>query len=526
MRTRFALLFGLILLGLAAALVVASGAFKSNSVSASENTPKVEKKAAAVIGAGDQLLVWTAPAVLPNTQAANATGDIALVDSTGSIVPVVKVPDGANRVIACGSNALSPDSRHFAFFAGVDSNQGGQLYIMTDGGTPTPVDTIQYLGCRGGNGRFDYSPDSTRFAYIAYESNARQSEFADGRLKVANISDYSVLFEEDDVVAFDIADSGVGYVQFFTNERNEADEVAIGFWDGTSAREITALTVGEGCRYTSGYVKVGPTGHLWTVIRELCRDANKWLLYDVNPEDRSVLVALEQEPRGASVQFAETSNIIFSPDGATMFYTLPDGVAANSVALYAAPVTDFAASRVVIEGQARTGNYSGGVSPDPMISPDGNWLAMVADDGNNNFTLHVVNLASPDAAPLVVEAGSRGDAITFMQFSADSTRLVYTAGGVDGADNSLFYLELASGSAVRIQRGNYTGFAALSPAGDEVAILNYQIQAEGIRGPDFVNLEVVNVNTGESTTLITGGEVIDGEVQNTVFAAPFLWLKQ
>lgn len=534
-KTRFALLLGLILLVLAAVMMVASGTFKSEPVAASEtDTIKSESveasdtstDTAALIGEDDQILVWTAPGALPNTQRADATGDIALVDSTGNIVPVVKVPNSANRVIACGSHALSPDGRHYAFFAGVDSNQGGTLYLMTDGGTPAPADEIQYLGCRGGNGRFNFSPDSSRYAYIAYESDARQSEFSDGKLKVASTSDYATVFEEDDVVAFDITNAGVGFLQFFTNEKNEADEAAISWWDGSSSREITAFTVAENCRYTSGYVKTGPNGHLWVVIRQLCRSANTWQLYDVNPEDRSVLVALEEEPRGASVQYAETNNIIFSPDGSTMFYTLPDGVGVNSVALYVAPITDLSATRPVIERAARTSEYSGSVNADPVISPDGNWLAMVSDDGNRNYKLHLVNLASPDAAPLEVEAGSRGDSIPFMQFTPDSQRLIYVAGGIDGADNSLFALELASGSAFRIQRGNYTGFATVSPAGDEVAILNYQIQEEGIRGPDFVNLEVVKVDSGETTTLVVGGEVIDGEVQNTVFVAPFLWFRQ
>ncbi|MCL4878691.1 MAG: hypothetical protein KJ064_18670 [Anaerolineae bacterium] len=524
-RTRFALLLGLIVLLLGAVVIFASGAFKNSSASASESPVAPEVKTVPLIGEGDQLLVWTAPAVLPDTQAANATGDVALVDSAGNVVPVVKVPDGANRVIACGANALSPDGRHFAFFMGVDSNQGGEIFLMTDGGTPTPIDKVQYLACQGGNGRFNFSPDSSRYAYIAYESDARQSEFADGTLRVGSTSDYSVAFEERNVTSFDITDEGVGYLQFFTNEKREADEAAIAFWDGSSAREITAFNVAEGCRYTSGYIKVGPNGHLWVVIRELCRDRNEWQLYDVNPEDRSVLVVLKEEPRGASVSYAETNNIIFSPDGETMFYTLPDGVGANSVTLYAAPASDFAAKKVVINGKARFRTYGGSVNANPVISPDKNWLAVVSDDGNSNYKLHIVNLANPDAAPLEVEAGSRGDSITFVQFTADSSRLIYTAGGVNGADNSLFAMELSSGSAFRIQRGNFTGWAAVSPAGDEVAILDYQIQAEGIRGPDFVNLEVINVDSGETTTLLTGGEVIDGEVKNTKFFAPFLWLK-
>ncbi len=524
-RTRFALLLGFIVFLLLVGGLVASGVFKKDSVSASESPAAPEIKTVSLIGEGDQLLVWTAPAVLPDTQAANATGDIALVDSAGNIVPVIKVPDGANRVIACGSQAQSPDGRHFAFFMGLDSAQGGQLYLMTDGGTPTPVADVQYLACRGGNGRFTFSPDSSRFAYIAYEADARESDFSDGTLRVGNTSDYSVIFEERSVVSFDMTDAGVGYLQFFTNDRNEADEAAIAFWDGTSAREITAFTVAEGCRYTSGYIKVAPTGHLWVIVRELCRDRNEWQLYDVNPDDRSVLVVQKEEPRGASVSYAETNNLIFSPDGATVFYTLPDGVGANSVTLYAAPVNDFAASKVVIEKGARFGNYSGSLNANPVISPDKNWLAVVSDDGNSNYKLHIVNLANADAAPLEVEAGSRGDSITFMQFTPDSSRLIYTAGGVNGADNSLFAMELSSGSAFRIQRGNYAGWGAVSPAGDEVAILNYQIQEEGIRGPDFLNLEIINIDSGETTTLLTGGEVIDGEVQNTKFFAPFLWLK-
>jgi hypothetical protein len=52
------------------------------------------------------------------------------------------------------------------------------------------------------------------------------------------------------------------------------------------------------------------------------------------------------------------------------------------------------------------------------------------------------------------------------------------------------------------------------------------VKPEGVRGDNYVNTVIVKFDTGESTTILTGGEIIDGQIQNTVFARPILWLSR
>ena len=84
-----------------------------------------------------------------------------------------------------------------------------------------------------GNGTFQYAPGSNRFGYISYEGDAAKSEFADGFLHIINSSDFTELYKYENVTAFDITDSGAAFVSFFTNDKNEADEAAVIWWNGT-----------------------------------------------------------------------------------------------------------------------------------------------------------------------------------------------------------------------------------------------------------------------------------------------------
>jgi hypothetical protein len=177
---RIAVLLLVILFALAAMLVINADDEQNNA-------------SAAILDGNDRILVWTAPVIAPGQQTAVEPGVLSWMDQSGGLVTVLPVPQQANRVAACGRNAVSPDGRHFALFMGNDAGpRGGSLYIMTDGGSPVEVDTVQFLACIGGNGRFTYSPNSQQFGYIAYEDTARTSAFAQGTLKVGRTNDYQM----------------------------------------------------------------------------------------------------------------------------------------------------------------------------------------------------------------------------------------------------------------------------------------------------------------------------------------------
>lgn len=480
---------------------------------------------AALLDEGDQILVWTAPASDPSNFLADATGDIAFMNGLGALTTVVKVPDQSNRIQACGSNALSPDGRHYVLFTGLDTGNGGTLYLMTDGGSPVVVEEgFQFLACRGGNAILKYSPDSSRLVYNAHEVGAAQSEFADGTLKVRSTADLSEQFTARNATSFDVNGSGVAFLQFFVNDKKEADEAAVIWWDGSTDREVATFTAKEDCKFVSGYIKIGPDGQLWVIMGENCRET-EWQLYRVNPSDRSALLALTQEPQGTMATASELNQIFFSPDGSTLFFTAPDGVSLSTAQLYSVSVDDLANPTQILDRSMVIPTYGGNTNATPQISPDGQWLAFVINTPQNDATLNLLNLADPSAPIKSASAGSSGDTISFMQFKADSSGVVFTAGGDRGADNSLLTWNLSDEAPQRVRRGTYSQYAAVSPDGTEIIVMEWQVKPEGVRGDNWMNTVVVNLESTEVATLYVGGQAEGDVVAINGFVRPLLWVR-
>ncbi|MBZ0276161.1 MAG: hypothetical protein K8I60_08460, partial [Anaerolineae bacterium] len=440
---------------------------------------------------------------------------------TGVITPVMDVPPQTTRVEACGNEASSPNGRYFAFYMGLDA---GKMYLMTDANTPQEVADVQALSCLG-SGTFQWSPDSARFGYIAYEANAIASEFADGFLKILSADSREVQLSTESVVAFDLNNDGAAYVSFFTNDKSEADEAAVSWWNGSSERELATLRPNaEGCKFSSASVGIAPDGKLLVILGHRCKSGDtrtSWQLYSIDPENRSATMAASDFQAGLFASFSRTNNIFFSPDGQWAFFTVPDGVTANTVGIKAVRLADMTISDPV-ERYALMATYSGASNAFPAVSPDGSWLAYVETTPNNDNTLRVISLVDPGIAPIVIGAGSRGDTISALSFSADSTRLVFVSGGDHSANNSLSAIDLGSGNDFRISRGRFGSGLALSPNGAEVLVTDWQV-VEDPKEPPYLNLLSVNVNSSESATLFTGGEVVDGKVTNQRFATPLTW---
>ena len=473
----------------------------------------------------DQLLVWTAPASAPGNHLANATGDLAYLDSTGTLTTLVKVPDQASHVEPCGANATSPDGRYFAFFMGLDTQLGGTLYMMTDGEAPAAIEQdMQFLGCRGGDSRLQYSPDSSQIGYVAYEPDAKASEFGDGVLHIRNTSDLSEIASFNNVVSFDIGTDGVAFVNFYTDENNLANEAAIFWWDGSVENEVTNFTSKEGCRYIGSYTQVAPDGQLWTILGERCRNVGtEWQLYRVDVANKNALLGLAQPASGAMVSYSQINNLFFTPDGSRLYFTLPDGVSNNSVALYMVSMDDLAAPRQLVERDLRVATYSGSSNASPLISPDGTKLAFVRSTPDVDTELHVYDMANPDAAPLIIPTGNRGDTIPFMQYAPDGS-LVYLVGGTGSEGNAILVLRPGSTTPDSVRRGTYSPWAVLSPDGSRIAVLEWVPKTEGVRGDTFLHLMIVDLATRETAQLFQGGEIIDNQTQNMQFARPLLWV--
>jgi len=469
------------------------------------------------------LLVWVAKGGAPGKQTASEPGQLAYVNSNGAADTVLELPKGTSRVESCGDTPKSPDGKLYAFYVGQDK---GSLYVMRGSDKqPAKIGDVQALTCLG-NGTFQYAPGSNRFGYISYEGDAAKSEFADGFLHVINSSDFTELYKYENVTAFDLTDNGAAFVSFFTNDKNEADEAAVIWWNGTSQQEVATLKpASEDCRFTSASVTVLPDGKLMLVLGHRCKKGDtttNWQLYSVNPSDKSATLAANASQKGAFAAYTRSNGIYLSPDGKQAVFTVPDGVTANTVGVKRVNVSDLSIADV-IDKEVVTSTLNGTPNATPRVSPDGKWLAAVVTTPNAANNIYIWSLTDPSAAPIMVSAGSKGDIVSSMEFTPDSSRLLAVMGGDNKANNSLVSIEVASGRDSRVARGHFDKGLTISADGSQAALLDWQIPEDTKQQP-YLNLVSINLNDGSTATLYTGADIVDGKTANQRFAYPMAFV--
>lgn len=447
---------------------------------------------------------------------------LAMMNRDGNIISVMNIPDNATRVTACGDEATSPNARFFAFYVGGDT---GELYLMDNTKSPVRIDDAEYLACLG-NGTFQFSPDSNRFAYIDFFPGVTREEYPDGILKLYESSNGNQLATFDNVTAFDINNNQAVFVSFFVNDRNEADEAAVSLWDGSATREIATLRPSaERCWFTSAAISFAPNGSSAAmVLGQRCASTGtqtQWQFYTLDPGAGSATLVSSDNQPGAFVSFARNNNVFYAPSGEYAFFTVPDGVTAYTVAVAAVQLSDFTIT-VPVGRQAVFPNFSGTTNAYPRFSVDGRWLAMAVTSPNNENQVMVLDLSNPTVPPIALSAGSRGDLISGLNFTRDNRQLIYTAGGQGGADNALIALNLESGSERRVLRGHFDRDVVVAPDNNTAALLDWQ-RVEDPRQPTYMNLVLVNLNDSTVTTLFTGADVEDGRVNNVRTAIPLTW---
>jgi hypothetical protein len=477
--------------------------------------------------AGDRILAWVAPAPAPNRQAANQAGEIVYFNADGTIESVLTLPDGTTRVTPCG-NATSPDGETFAFVTTVTAGniESGNIYTVRGTGNPTLlIEEVNPMSCVGSS-TLQYTDDSAVMGLIDYRQDAEIMLSVTGTLQLYDTSDNSLINSFENITDFDLGAGNGAFIGFFKNDRNEATEVAVFFWDGSNDREVATIVAEEDCYYTSGSVETLPDGRLVAVLGNRCNnDPTTWEIYLIDPSARSSQRVASGDADGRYFTFTESNSVYSSPDGSNIFFTVPDGLTNRTVRILAAPVDSLDAPETVVDRFALMPSLSalpyvpGNASA--QVSPDGRYLAVVQNTPNNDATLNVIDLSAPDLPPIQISAGDRRDTFNEVVFSDDSSLLFYVAGADAGGNNSLFVLNLSTGSESRVTRGRFAQ-GVLSPAANLMAVMKWEVFNE--EEPPYLTLLILDTFSTAEAVIYDELETDDrGNQINPSFAYPLSW---
>jgi hypothetical protein len=499
----------------------------AETVASSESTSSI-----AGLSDGQRLLAWVAPAAAPGKQGASAAGEVVFFDADGSIETILSLPNGTTRVTACGPNAESPDGSTFSFIATVTSGgvERGTVYLVHNANSEMTVvaQDMNPANCIG-SAPFQYSPDSSRFAYIDWPDDATNMTSPFGRFHIFNTADADEIANIENVTAFSLNDTGAAFVSFFTNADGEATEVAISTWNGSSESEVASLTADSEnrCFYTSSSLSKVSSGLLAIMGYKCNRGGNtntQWQFYLIDTENGTAQLEKSANSGGRYFAFSNTNAVFVAPDGNSAIFSVPDGVNSQSVSLLATSLDDVSPAIVLdrfglmisVSDKPYDANNATAIT-----SSDGRWLAIVVNDGNNNAVLQVFDLNDVNLPPIKVDAANQGDTIASMVFAPDNSTLYYVSGGDEGDNNSLFGLDLTTGAESRMSRGRYAQML-VSPDGNTLAIMNWvEFNSEE---PRYLTLEMYDLAAKSATVIDEGGVVnAEGKLENPSFAYPLSW---
>lgn len=474
------------------------------------------------------VLAWVADGEQAGTQRADAPGSLVWMTPDGIESTLLDLPQRTARVVPCGDHATAPDGEAFAFFVG--SENTGDLHLVRDGDRVTVAEGINAMACVG-LGTFQFSPDGERLGYLDYSSDYRDRLSPTGRLVIHPGDGDDALASFDNASAFFLADDELYFTAFFTGNRDQAVEVAINVWDGDQVMEIATIFADEAendCFYNSASLAPLDEDRIAALLGYRCNRGpvreTQWQLYLVNRQNRSATLAADGTTIGRFFPFTRTNAVFSAPETGTLYFTVPDGLNNRSVSVKALDLATQTVRDVIDQYALMVGLSNLPYQPDahaPLRSPDGRWLALVTSDPNSDAALNLIDMAAPDLPPITLSAGSRGDTISEMVFSGDSSTLYYVAGGTDGSDNSLFALDLASATVTRLTRGNF-GQGVLSPDGGTLALIDWQRFADD--QPPLQRVIGYDISAGSSSVWVEGGAVVNAQLTEPRFAYPLAWL--
>lgn len=458
------------------------------------------------------LLVWIGEGNAPENRAANSTSQLAALLPNGTLATLIEFDQRTIGVQRCSGQPFSADGRHFAFFASQPAEGGerGTLYQMTDFGAPARIGVTHTLTCA--HDHFAYSQDGTSLAYIDFQQFGDADENVMGTLRVLNTDTLSEQgrFERSTSLAF--TETELLFLQFFPNADNAVDEVAISAWDGTASREVSAITARANCRFSGGEISPAGEGFIAVMLGERCRGnaRARWQIYLVDREARSSTLVASAEQPGGYFPATQTYNMYSTPDGEHAVFSFADGLTRNTASIYALdfdlpdmPVT--LVDRAAIMRRYVPLRFSLPDIAPAAISRDGNyWAVSVNPPGSSELV--VIDFNALDAT-IRIPVTRTGDAVRAMAFTADSSTLVYVAGGLQGADTSLYHLDLTLGVENRVARGQFAPAIAVRADG-AAALVQYRMTSEATPRP-YTDLVLVGPDGAQRDLL--GGILLDEE---------------
>ncbi len=470
----------------------------------------------------ENILVWQDSGPNPYESTLNTPGVIGFIQADGEIAPLLDVPGAVRNVKACGDEATSADGRWFTFYVG---NNEGTLYLMDNHAPPVEIGQAGLLSCLGG-GTFRYTPDGNQLAYINYGNNPTNGEFVTGMLRVVKTADGAEAYQHDHVAGFDLNNAGVVFGEFFTNSRNQVDQLVIHWWEGEeNTREVATLRSDPQCRFTSANPRLTDAYNAVVAVVQRCpNQGSSWQLYGLELSDGRVSLIGTQPQSGTFAPYSRTNLLLLSPDAKTAFLSTADGVTAHTAGLIQVLIEDMAIDDFV-DRQVMLPALTRPLDPLPLTSADGRWLAAVVTSPNNENTLSVFDLSDSSKTPLTYATARRGDVIASMVFSADSQYLYFSAGKIATpreTSTALYQMNLSDGQVNLLSRGHYVQGLALAPDGSRLSTLEYTLP-DDINQPAYLNLIDMRVDGEDSDILYTGATLADDRVRNVRFAYPLSW---
>lgn len=484
---------------------------------------------------GQHLLAWLAPADRSGNHSASSPGELVLFKSDGSTESLLTLPEGTTSVRACGPNSSSQDGTTFAFHVADATAQSGTLYLLHASSSELMAidESLHPIGCVGSS-PFQFSDDGSTFAYIDWNADATTVQSPFGFLRIHDTASGDEIASFENVTTFDLTSEGAVWVNFFVNDDREATEVGITTWDGNVDIEVSTLVGDEenDCFYISASVTETDNG-LMAVMGYRCNRGNntatQWEFYNIDTANRAAQLEATDTSVGNYFVFSDTNAIFASPDGSNIIYSVPDGISNRTASLFGTTVNSVEPT-IILERYGVMPSVSDlpydANNATAKLSPDGRYFAIVGNDvGNNNSaTLYVFDLNDVSVPPITLDAGDQGDTIGDMVFNLNSDTLYYVAGTDEGGNNSLYALDLTTGTEARVRRGRFAQMV-VSPDNSTIAVMNW-VEFDPAE-PRYLTLEVIDIASTAPTTIYVGGEITDdNELINPSFAYPLTWIAE